>query len=60
MALRQEDLLVREAKIHRFPSGMVRARANRARAQARRRRTLGVTAIGIAVFLLTQGPLLLP
>ena len=60
MALRQEDLLVREAIVYPFPAEMARRRAARATAQARRRHTLGVVAVGLATFLLAQGPLLLP
>jgi hypothetical protein len=60
VALRQEDLLVEEAIIYRFPTAPARARAAHRRVTARRRRVLGVGVVGIAGFLLAQGPLLLP
>jgi len=59
MAIRQEDLLERDAVVLRFPTRRVRsAAARRARMQARRRRTATVAAgLGlIVVFLLATGP----
>ena len=57
MAVRQEDLLVREAIVYRFPTDMIRARGARRRMMARRRMTLGVVTILAAMgFLLATGP----
>jgi hypothetical protein len=56
MAVRQEDLLVREAIVYRFPTHALRAREARRRMVARRRMTLGVVAVMTAGFLLAGGP----
>jgi hypothetical protein len=49
MAITQEELLVTEAAIYRFPTGMIRARRARARMMRRRRTTLGVATLLVAV-----------
>ena len=57
VAVRQEDLLVREALVYRFPTAMIRARRARRRMVARRRVTLGVATVVMAIgFLLASGP----
>ena len=57
MAVRHEDLLVREAIVYRFPAEALRAREARRRMIARRRMTLGVmTVVMAAGFLLAGGP----
>lgn len=57
VAVRQEDLLVREAIVYRFPSQMMRARAAHRRMVARRRMTLGVVTVVMALgFLMASGP----
>lgn len=57
MAIRQEELLVREAVIYRFPAHAVRARQARAAALGRRRLVLGVAAVVLASGLLVAwGP----
>ena len=57
MAVRQEDLLVREAIVYRFPTQMVRARSARRAMMARRRMTLGLVTIVLALgLLLASGP----
>lgn len=49
MAIRQEELLVREAAVYRFPEAPYRARAARRRAMRRRRATVGVAVIAVAL-----------
>ena len=57
MAVRQEDLRVREAIVYRFPTEMIRARRARRRMIARRRLTLGMATMVMAIgFLLAAGP----
>lgn len=56
MAIRHEDLLVPGATVYRFPTDMVRARAARRAAQARRRMVLGAGTALVAAFLLAGGP----
>ena len=57
MAVRQEDLLISEAIVYRFPTGMIRARRARRRMLARRRLSLGMVTVVMAVgFLLASGP----
>ena len=57
MALRQEDLLVREAVVYRFPTETFLRRAARRRMLARRRRALGLAAVVMAIGLLAgSGP----
>ena len=56
MAIRHEDLVVPEATVYRFPTHMVRTRAARRMAQARRRMVLGVGIALVAAFLLAGGP----
>ncbi len=57
MAVRQEDLLVREAIVYRFPTADIRARRARSRMVARRRMTLGVVTVVMAAgFLVAGGP----
>ena len=58
MAVRQEDLLVREAIVYRFPTQMARARVARRVMMARRRRTLGVGAVLTAITALASLPTL--
>lgn len=57
VAVRQEDLRVREATLYRFPTHLVKARRVHRRMVARRRLTLGVvTVIMAAGFLVAGGP----
>src|SRR5688572_27554682 len=56
MAIQYEELLVPEATVYRFPTHLVRVRAARRAAQARRRMVLGVGAVLVAAFLLAGGP----
>jgi len=57
MAVRREDLLVGEAVIYRFPTHMIEARTARRAMMARRRMTLGVITVVMALgFLLATGP----
>lgn len=57
MAVRQEDLLLREAIVYRFPSQMLRTRVAHRRMVARRRMTLGVVTVVMALgFLMAGGP----
>jgi nucleoid-associated protein YgaU len=57
VAVRQEDLLVREALVYRFPSHMLHARRAHRRMVARRRLTLGVVTVVMAIaFLVAGGP----
>ena len=56
MAVRQEDLLVREAVVYEFPTRMIRARAARRAMMARRRTTLGVLTVFLAVSALASLP----
>lgn len=58
MAIRQEDLLVREAVVYPFPTHMVRARAARRAMMARRRMTLGVATVGLTIWTLASLPTL--
>ncbi len=52
MAIRQEELLVTEAIVYRFPTHMVRARRAREIMLRRRRRVLGMVAVLVAAGLL--------
>jgi hypothetical protein len=60
VAVRQEDLqhdlLVREAVVYRFPTTMIEARSARRAMMARRRRTLGVMTLVLAVSTLASLP----
>ena len=57
MAVRQEDLLITEAIVYRFPTEMIRARWSRRRMIARRRLALGTVTVVMAIgFLLASGP----
>jgi hypothetical protein len=57
VAVRQEDLLLREAVVYRFPTEMIRSRRARRAMIARRRLTLGVVTIAMALgLLLASGP----
>ena len=56
MAVRQEDLLVREAVVYEFPTRMIRARVARRAMMARRRMTLGVLTVVLAVSALASLP----
>ena len=57
MAVRQEDLLVREAVVYRFPTHMIEARTARRAMMARRRMALGVITVVMALgFLMATGP----
>ena len=57
MALRQEDLLIQEAIVYRFPTDMVRRREAHRAVTARRRLTLGLVTIALAAaFLVAGGP----
>ena len=58
MAVRQEDLLVKEAIVYRFPVDAARARHSRRAMMARRRLTLGVLAVVSAVWALASLPTL--
>ena len=58
MAVRQEDLLLREAVVYRFPTQMARARVARRIMMGRRRRTLGVVAVLSATTVLASLPTL--
>lgn len=58
MAVRQEDLLVREAIVYRFPAQMARQRRARRAMMARRRLTLGVLAVVSATWALASLPTL--
>ena len=58
VALRQEDLLVPEATIYRFPTDMIRARGARRRMMARRRRSFGIAAVVAASMTLASLPTL--
>ncbi len=55
MAIRQEELLVPEAVIYRFPSGGLSSRRARAAMLRRRRTTLGIVAVVTALALLVAG-----
>lgn len=52
MAIRQEELLVTEAVVYRFPTAPLRSRRARAAMLRRRRTTLGVAAVVAALALL--------
>ena len=57
MALRQEDLLVREAIVYRFPTDKLRRREARRAVTARRRLALGLVIVAFAAgFLVAGGP----
>lgn len=57
MAIRQEELLVSEAVIYRFPGAELRSRRARAAMLQRRRTTLGIAAVLTALALLVAtGP----
>lgn len=57
MAIRHEDLLAPEAIVYRFPTRMVAARRAHRRRVARRRMTLGVATVVMAMgFLFAGGP----
>lgn len=57
MAIRQEDLLIQEAIVYRFPTEALRARRARAVMVARRRRSVAVAALLVAgALLVTGGP----
>ena len=57
MAVRQEDLLVGEAVVYRFPTHMIEARTARRAMMARRRMALGVATVVMALgFLMATGP----
>ena len=57
MAIRQEELLVTEAVIYRFPAAALRSRRARAAMLRRRRTTLGVVTVVTALALLiSSGP----
>jgi hypothetical protein len=58
VAVRQEDLLVREAIVYRFPTDRIRARRAHRLMIARRRRTLGMVSIAMAVATLASMPAL--
>jgi hypothetical protein len=58
VAVRQEDLLVREAIVYPFPSQMLRARSAHRRMVARRRMTLGVLTVLMAAYVLASLPTL--
>ena len=55
MAIRQEELLVREAVVYRFPSHMLAARRARAARVRRRRSGLGIVSVVTALALLMGG-----
>ncbi|HWC13355.1 MAG TPA: LysM peptidoglycan-binding domain-containing protein [Actinomycetota bacterium] len=55
MALRQEDLVGLDAVLYRFPTDRIAARQARRAMFARRRRTLGIATIAVAVGLLLAG-----
>ncbi|MCA1706941.1 MAG: hypothetical protein LC808_28225 [Actinobacteria bacterium] len=56
MAVREEDLLVREAIVYRFPSAPIRARLVRRAMLVRRRRTFGALSLASAVWVLASLP----
>lgn len=57
MALRQEDLLVQEAIVYRFPTHIMRRREARRAVTARRRLALGLVTVALAAgFLVAGGP----
>jgi hypothetical protein len=58
VAVRQEDLLVRDAIVYRFPGQAAQARRSRRTMMARRRRTVGVTSVIIATSVLASLPTL--
>ena len=58
MAVRQEDLLVREAIVYRFPGQAAQARRSRRAMMARRRMTLGVVSVLAATTMLASLPTL--
>lgn len=56
VAVRQEDLLAREAVVYEFPTRMIRERTARRVMMARRRMTLGVATVVLAVSTLASLP----
>lgn len=55
MALRQEDLVALDAVVYRFPTDRIAAHRARRAMFARRRRTVGVTTVVMALGLLLAG-----
>ena len=58
MAVRQEDLLVREAVVYPFPTHMLRKRNAHRAMMARRRRTFGVAIVVLMTWQLASLPTL--
>lgn len=56
MAVRQEDLLAREAVVYEFPTGMIGERAAHRAMMSRRRMTLGIATVVLAVTALASLP----
>jgi hypothetical protein len=58
VAIRQEELLVREAVVYRFPTQMIARRESYRRMMARRRVALGVASVVMAMWTLASLPTL--
>jgi hypothetical protein len=58
VAIRQEELLVREAIVYPFPTHMAARRESYRRMMARRRTTLGVVTVAMAIATLASLPTL--